>query len=298
MRREPHVGGEMFREPLRRDPLVVGWALFMLTGAIAALAANTEWSGDLEGDRVVGFLKDVTEVFLWSFFVLLFLAWLRAKGWRDRGPRYAKRTDDGGRESTLPWTDRWISDTRQADAERRENVTEPAEPPVVTCRHGVRAGEQPPVEQAPVLRALSVSHNIVRPGSSISVTWCFEHAADVVVDGRRGYPACGEALVRIDRSRAVEVIGRNRHVSTPVATSTVVATAVPQLDLPTVSAPPPVALHMDVAATVGAGAPIAARLDALWAAQDRLRPRTPAPAGLVGVPASLRARFHRPEETR
>lgn len=289
----------MFREPLRRDPLVVGWVLLMALLAVVALSRNTEWSGDLEADRVQGFLVDLAEFFLWSFVVLLLLAWLRARGWRDHGPRYAKRTDDGGRESVLPWTDRWISDTRQADAERRENVAETAEPPVVTCRHGVRAEEQSPVEQAPVLRALSVSHNIVRPGSSVGVTWCFEHASDVVVDGRRGYPACGEALVRIDRSRAVEVMGRNRHVSTPVATSTVVATAVPQLDLPSVSAPPPIALHMDVAATVGAGAgaPIAARLDALWAAQDRLRPQTPTPAGLVGIPASLRARSSRPEET-
>jgi hypothetical protein len=288
----------MFRDPLRRDPLVVGWALFMLTGGIAALAANTTWSGHLEGDRLLGFLKDITEVFLWSFFVLLFLAWLRAKGWRGEGPHYPKRDKAGDREATLPWTDRWIGDTRQADAERRESGTGSADPAAVACRHGVPAGQDIPVEQAPVLRALSVSHNVVRPGSSVSVTWCFEHASDVVVDGRRGYPPCGEALVRIDRTRPVEVIGRNRHGSTPLATSAVVATAVPQLHLPTVASPPPVALHMDVAATVGAGAPIAQRLDALWGTQDGLRPPTAAPAGLVGVPASLRARLSRVGEAR
>ncbi len=281
----------MFREPLRRDPLVVGWALLMLLGGVVALSNNTTWSGHLEADRVAGFLVDLAEIFLWSFLVLLLLAWLRAKGWRDAGPRYPKRDKANDREATLPWTDRWISDARQADAERREAPAESTEPPLVTCRHGVPTGGETPVEQAPVLRALSVSHNIVRPGSSVSVTWCFEHASDVVVDGRRGYPACGEALARIDRTRPVEVIGRNRHGSTPVATSAVVATAVPQLHLPTVSAPPPVTLHLDVAATVGAGAPIARRLDALWAAQDGVRPRRPAPTGLVGVPASLRARL-------
>ncbi len=44
----------MFREPLRRDPLVVGWALVMLLAGFVALSNNTEWSGSLEADRVAG----------------------------------------------------------------------------------------------------------------------------------------------------------------------------------------------------------------------------------------------------
>src|SRR5687768_11151204 len=78
-------GGNMFREPLRRDPLVVGWVLVMLLAAFVALSNNTTWSGTLQADRIAGFLKDLAEAFLWSFLLLLLLAWLRARGWRDCG---------------------------------------------------------------------------------------------------------------------------------------------------------------------------------------------------------------------
>jgi hypothetical protein len=141
--------------------------------------------------------------------------------------------------------------------------------------------------QAPVLRALSVSHHVVRPGSAVSVTWCFANAGDVVVDGEAGYPPCGEAVVRIDRTRRLEVVGRNRWGATPVATADVVALTVPQVHLPTVAAPPPVSLRTEVTAEVGAAAPITARLDDFWAIQDGLRPRLATPDRLVGVPTSL-----------
>src|SRR4051794_41215498 len=103
----------MFREPLRRDPLVVGWALVMLLAAFVALSNNTTWSGSLEADRVAGFLKDLAEAFLWSFFLLLLLAWIRAKGWRWAGGSGPVRRSSGGGaterpDSSLPWTDRWI----------------------------------------------------------------------------------------------------------------------------------------------------------------------------------------------
>jgi hypothetical protein len=274
----------VFREPLRRDPLVVGWALVMLVAAFVALSNNTTWSGHLEADRVAGFLKDLAEAFLWSFFVLLLLAWLRAKGWRDRGPR---PTRPARREqfAPYPWTDRWLRDWREAEAQRRPEEPQPANLPV-TCRHGVPLDAQTP-GQAPVLRALSVSHHVVRPGAGVSVTWCFENAGDVVVDRIPGYPPCGEAVVRIDRTRRVEVVGRNRWGTTPVGTADVVAMTVPQVHLPTVAAPPPVSLRTDVTAAVGAAAPITARLDDFWATQDGLRPRLAAPDRLVGVPTSL-----------
>ncbi|SFL38238.1 hypothetical protein [Geodermatophilus ruber] len=283
----------MFREPLRRDPLVIGWALVMLVAGLVALSNNTEWSGQLEADRVAGFLKDLAEAFLWSFLLLLLLAWLRARGWRrlDAGARPAR----GGTahsaaqpSSPLPWTDRWIRDWREAEAQQGAAADEAGDvPAAVACRHGVRVDAETPVEQAPVLRALSVSHTIVRPGSDVSVTWCFEHARDVAVDGRSGYPACGQALVRVDSTRRIEVIGRNRHGTTPVATAAVVAMAVPQLDLPTVASPPPVALRADVVATVGAPPPITQRLDAFWTTQDSLRPRLEASPRFVGVPAPV-----------
>ncbi len=280
----------MFREPLRRDPLVVGWALVVLVAGVVALKDNTEWSGRLEADRVAGFLTDLAEAFLWSFFLLLLLAWLRARGWRwlGGGTRRARgRTANAAPSSPLPWTDRWIRDWREAESQQRATAEAGNVPAAVACRHGIRTDAETPVEQASVLRALSVSHTIVRPGSDVSVTWCFEHARDVVVDGRGGYPACGQALVRVDDSRRIEVVGRNRHGTTPVATAAVVAVAVPQVDLPTVAAPPPVALRADVAATVGAPAPITQRLDAFWATQESLRPQFEVSRRFVGVPTSV-----------
>jgi hypothetical protein len=139
----------------------------------------------------------------------------------------------------------------------------------------------------PVVRSLSVSHTIVRPGTSVLVTWCVEHALDVVVDGRAGFPPCGEALVRIDASRRVEVTGRNPVTTTPAATPVVAALEVPQLHLPSVAAPPPVSLHADVAATVGAPSPLTQRLDAFWTTQDALRPSIEASPRFVGVPGAL-----------
>ncbi|MGY1640881.1 hypothetical protein ACI782_07060 [Geodermatophilus sp. SYSU D00703] len=275
----------MFRKPLRRDPLVVGWALLVFVAGFVALSNNTEWSGHLEADRVAGFLEDLAEAFLWSFFLLLLLAWLRARGWRwlDGGTRPARAAQPS---SPLPWTDRWIRDWREAEAQQRVTADDDV-PAAVTCRHGAPLDAESPVEQAPVLRALSVSHTIVRPGSDVSVTWCFEHARDVAVDGRGGHPACGQALARVDATRRIEVVARNRHGSTPVATAAVIAMTVPQLDLPTVAAPPPVALRADVAATIGAPSPITQRLDAFWTTQDSLRPRLDASPRFVGVPASV-----------
>jgi hypothetical protein len=289
----------VFREPLRRDPLVVGWVLVMLVAGFVALSQNTEWSGHFQADRVAGFLKDLAEAFLWSFLLLLLLAWLRARGWRDTGDRShppvagrSSRSAPGSPESfdPYPWTDRWLRDWREAEAQQRPDQASsesPNDAVPVTCRHGAPVDAPVPVEQAPILRAMSVSHSIVRPGASVSVTWCFEHADGAVVDGRGGYPACGEALVRIDRTRRIGVVGGNRHGSTPVATAAVVAMTVPQLHLPTVDSPPPVSLRTDVAATVGGTTPITQRLDDFWATQESLHPRLDSSARVVGVPASV-----------
>ncbi len=270
----------MFREPLRRDPLVVGWAAVMLLAGFVALTENSEWGGTLEAERVAGFLVDLATAFIWSFFLLLLLAWLRAKAWGGPAPRRARPEQ---RQTSLPWTDRWIRDWREEAASARP-AGEPPAP--VACRHGVPAGSAPD-GQVPVLRALSVSHTIVRPGSAVLVSWCFEHARDVVVDGHGGHPPCGEALVHVAASRRIEVTGRNRVTTTPAATPVVAAVTVPQLDLPTVAAPPPVSLHADVTATVGAPPPLTQRLDAFWATQDALRPRIEVSPRFVGVPGSV-----------
>jgi hypothetical protein len=274
----------VFREPLRRDPLVVGWVLVLLAAGFAVLSKHTTWSGHLEADRVFGFLKDFAEAFLWSFLLLLVLAWLRKKGWHGAArPRRTSKAPE--RRQPYPWTDRWLRDWREAEARTRQipDTQEGGLP--TTCRHGVPVHESMRIEQAPVLRALSLSHSIVRPGGRVSVTWCFAHCRAVVVDGRGGYPPCGEAPVRIDHTRRIEVVGQNRFGATPAATAAVVAMEVPHL--PTVESPPPVSLRTDVAATVGAPTPITQRLDDFWATQDHLRPPLDPPPALVGVPPRL-----------
>ena len=221
----------MFKEPLRRDPLVVGWALCLLLGATIALSSNTEWRGGLEADRVqTSWARRSTSS---SGRSACCSSWPGCARRLARAPAPPPEAQ-GRRPRVRAALDRPLDQRRRgrptpsaARADGRAPM--PAEPPVVVCRHGVRAGAETPVGQPPVLRALSVSHHIVQPGSGVSVTWCFEHADDVVVDGLRGYPACGEAPVRIRSTRSVEVIGRNRTVETPCATSTVVATSVPPL---------------------------------------------------------------------
>lgn len=276
----------MFRDPLRRDPLIVGWASLMVFVAFIALNSNTTWSGHLEADRVAGFVGDLSAALFWSVLVLFLAAWLRSRSWPQTVRRPARSTSTP--PPSLPWTDRWIRDWRETDAQRPEGSPDTdARPEPVTCRHGVSADWKVAGNQIPVLRSLSVSHAIVRPGSRVNVTWCFDNAQDVVVDGLVGQPACGDALVEINSSRRVEVVGRNRRGSTPLATPMVVAVAAPQLDLPTIASPPPVALHADVAATVGAPTSITQRLDDFWATQNTLRPQLHAPARLVGVPAPV-----------
>src|SRR3954452_10937565 len=104
----------------------------MLVAAFVALSNNTTWSGHLEADRVAGFLVDLAEAFLWSFFVLLLLAWLRARGWRATGGpnRKATRPQPRGTDDSphLPWTDRWLRDWRDEDAQQRgrEGEQEPS----------------------------------------------------------------------------------------------------------------------------------------------------------------------------
>ena len=112
----------MFIRPLRRDPLVVGWALVMLFAVVVALSNNTTWSGHLEADRVEGFLQESAFAFVLSFVVLLFLAWFRAQTGGGPHSRVGHRTSPGPASAArapfepYPWTDRWLRDWREADA--------------------------------------------------------------------------------------------------------------------------------------------------------------------------------------
>jgi hypothetical protein len=273
----------VFRNPLRHDPLVVVWAVLVLVAAFAALSNNTTWSGHVEAERVAGFLTDLTVALLCSLILLFLAAWLRTRPW-DRPGRRAASFDP------FPWTDRWLRDWREAESQGRLDVSGPESllrSLPVTCRHGVPVESPVASERAPVLRALSVSHAIVRPDGRVSVTWCFKDCRSVMVDGRGGHPACGEAVVQVDDTRRIDVVASNRHGSTPVATAAVVAMPVPQLDLPTAAAPPVLSMRADVAATVGGPMPITQRLDEFWEAQEALLPILGAPAPLVGVPPRL-----------
>jgi hypothetical protein len=287
----------VFRQPLHRDPLVVGWVIVMMAAGFVALNNNTEWSGHLEPDRVAGFLGDLANAFLWFFLLLLLAAWLRAKRWGPPGVSPFHGRAAGGRpgpthDSSLPWTDRWLRDWREEEAQQRIAEPRPDDSPrPVTCRHGQPVGGVPPHGRLPVLRALAISHPIVRPGSYVSVTWCFQDAEDVVVDGRGGYPTCGEAPAWIDRTRQVEVVGRNRYGYTAAATAAVVAMAEPQVHLPTLASPPPVHLRSDVTAAIAGQTPVALRLDQFWAAQDGVRPEIDVPKKLVGVPSAVTDRL-------
>src|SRR4051794_4123082 len=198
----------MFRHPLRRDPLVVGWAIGLLILGLFALNSNTTWSGHLEADRVAGFLRDLATMTFLSLLVLWFLAWLRSLLSDDRYAARSRPRRGPAREtfSPFPWTDRWLRDWRENAARQGPAPAQPEAPRPVTCRHGRPVDVPIPAGQAPVPGARAVTPPVVRPGSSVSVTWCFEHATDVDVDGRPGYPACGEAFVRIDTSRRIEVI--------------------------------------------------------------------------------------------
>ena len=295
------TGGYMFRDPLRRDPLVQAWALVMLVAGFVALSNNTKWSGSLEADRVAGFLTDLADAFLWSFFLLLLLAWLRAKKWPRNGaprrrtvqaPRFRPGSGATVTSPTLPWTDRWLRDWREEDAQRpsSERSPKPSDDPMsIRCRHGATLDAHQSAERAPILRALATSHTLVRPGSDVSVTWCFEDARDVEIDGRRGHPACGEALVRVEQTRRVPVTGINRHGTTPVATPSIVAMAIPQLDLPTVDSPPIVSLRADVTAALGATTSATRCLDDFWQTHDSLRAQLHAQPRFIGAPPRIAA---------
>ncbi len=272
----------------------------MVVAAFAAVNGNTTWSGHVEAYRVQAILSQVLQAFLWSYLLLLLAAWLRARfRWDDDRPvshtarrvrsRRAGPAVDPHPFGALPWTDRWLRDWRETDARTpREATADQAR-----CRHGAPLGEAEAHDQPPVLRALGVSHLIVAPGAEVAVTWCFQGGRQVLVDGSDGHPACGEALVRIDRSRRIELVASNPRGRLPVATARVVAMRAPQLDHPGATAPPPVALRTDISATMSTAPAVSSRLDDFWNTRDAGRPTTTAPRPVIGVPTSFARVFRR-----
>lgn len=68
----------LFRRPLRRDPILVVWALVDLVIAAVTLNRHTEWRGTFKWELAYGFVREFTFWLLISFLVLAVLpAWFR-----------------------------------------------------------------------------------------------------------------------------------------------------------------------------------------------------------------------------
>ena len=151
-----------------------------------------------------------------------------------------------------------------------------------------------PVPPAPPLerpRALRIEVNEVRiaQGSPITVTWSFEGADSVVVDGRTGFPSHGQTTVALRHSRSVVLIGANAAGVTAVSTPEieVVPEPEPAPERGPVPMPAVQRLQLDLRGNAAGADSVLARLDDVMRAQDRLRPYTPAPLRPLGVPSSF-----------
>ncbi|PPK91913.1 hypothetical protein CLV92_12032 [Kineococcus xinjiangensis] len=129
---------------------------------------------------------------------------------------------------------------------------------------------------APVLRHLSVEPAVTCQGLPVQVSWSFEHAVEVTVDGRGGFPPTGSTQLLVEESRAIPVIGRNGLGERPEWTELVVVLPMPRIDTLTVPAPPQVRLRADVSALLDAR-PATWALQKLYAEQDGVRPLAPPP---------------------
>lgn len=136
----------------------------------------------------------------------------------------------------------------------------------------------------PRLARLEVGQTVVCAGTPVTLTWAFEGARTVSVDGVSGYPAQGQTTVLLDRTRHVEVVGSSELGSTTVRSRVVTVIPVPRMDALTVPDMPVVRLHADVRATVAAGESVRARLMEAMDAQDRFRPVLASRLQPIGVP--------------
>jgi hypothetical protein len=74
----------VFDRPLRRDPILVVWALLNLVMGLVALNRHTTWSGSVEGWRVAAVLSDVATTGMTSYLLLALLPALLRWWWRRR----------------------------------------------------------------------------------------------------------------------------------------------------------------------------------------------------------------------
>ena len=74
----------VFDRPLRRDPILVVWALLNLVMGLVALNRHTTWSGSVEGWRVAAVISDVATTGMTSYLLLALLPALLRWWWRRR----------------------------------------------------------------------------------------------------------------------------------------------------------------------------------------------------------------------
>ena len=178
-----------------------------------------------------------------------------------------------------------------------EPVVVPAAPVPVPQPEPVVAVAPVPVAPAPAApplerpRALRIEVNEVRiaQGSPVTVTWSFEGADTVVVDGRTGFPSHGQTTVALRHSRSVVLIGAN--AAGVAAVSTPEIEVVPEPEPTPEPGPRPMPavqrLQLDLRGNAAGADSVLTRLDEVMRAQDRLRPYTSAPVRPLGVPSSF-----------
>ena len=86
----------VFDRPLRRDPILIVWAVIVLVIGWVALSSHTTWSGSLQGYRVLGFLNDFCSGVMTSFLLLALLPALLRWVWRHGWPRRRRTVAPAG----------------------------------------------------------------------------------------------------------------------------------------------------------------------------------------------------------
>jgi hypothetical protein len=169
-------------------------------------------------------------------------------------------------------------------------VPQPAPgPPTVSIPVATLAALVPTGPPAQRPRALRIEVNEVRvaEGAPVTVTWSFEGADSVVVDGRTGFPSHGQTTVALRHSRSVVLIGANAAGVTAVSTPEIEVVAEPPPAPATRPMPAVQRLQLDLRGNAEGAETVLARLDRVMRAQDELRPYTAAPVRPLGVPSSF-----------
>lgn len=303
----------LFREPLRYDALAWLWLVLVAAVYVLHLRLSTwvsAWAFILAGVVVctafvlfvalVRYLVDGPQRRIYGARTMREVLgidvlpgvgdWTRRQAASETGEQAEPVVD----ESTDERSDERSDESAPGPAPEAAPAPEPAPPvhtgpptvaiPVATLAALVPAA--PPQERPRALR-IEVNEVRVAEGTPVTVTWSFEGADCVVVDGRTGFPSHGQTTVALRHTRSVVLIGANAAGVTAVTT--------PQIEVVPEPAPPPAAvamppvqrLQLDLRGHAEGAATVLARLDEVMRAQDDLRPYTAAPVRPLGVPSSF-----------